>query len=99
VPPDVKDLIERDLKAALSEAGMLPEAIDLALPAIRRDRITCDNDKREVKGVKEAVDAFKAERPALFGDKMSYRDTTKSLVDIERARDMECFGQRAADLY
>lgn len=99
MPQDVKDLIERDLKAALTEAGMLPDVVDVVMPSIKRDGITCDNEKREVKGVKDAVDAFKKAKPALFGAKLGYRDTTKSLVDIERARDMERFGQRAADLY
>lgn len=116
-------LIERDLRASLTEAGMLPEAIDLALPAIKRDGITCDDEKFEVQGVKEVVDAFKAEKPALFGkpvaagprgtstgagptggaatggaEKISYRDSSKTLEQIERERDIANFGRPTAGI-
>jgi hypothetical protein len=98
MPQDVKDLIERDIKSALDAAGLLPQAIDLALPALKRDGITYDEKTRASKGVKEAVAALKAQKPSLFGA-AGYRDTTKSIDEIENARDMKRFGQRAADLY
>ena len=99
MPQDIKELIERDLKAALTEAGVPPESLDLALPVIKRDGIAYDDKARQLTGIDTAVAALKAEKPALFGAKSGYRDTTKALVDIERARDMERFGQSAADLY
>jgi hypothetical protein len=59
--------IDEALTSALKEAGMSDDVLLLALPAIKRDGITCDeNNKFAIAGVKEVVDAYKVEKPTLF---------------------------------
>lgn len=57
-------LVDETLRVLLKEAGAVD--VDLMLPAIKRESITCDDETFEVKGAKEVVDAFKTEKATLF---------------------------------
>jgi len=88
-------LIERDLKKALKEAGLNPDAFDMAMAKIKRDTITVDEAHGTTSGTRKAVEAFRKEHAGLFPS--DYRDSTKSLEQIERERDKRRFGTSTID--
>lgn len=62
-----QQLVDGELRTALKEAGAIDGTIDLILPAIKRDAIKCDDETFKIDGVKETIEAFKGEKPSLFG--------------------------------
>jgi hypothetical protein len=92
---DKPKLIDDAVRKMLVRSGILPEALDLALTAVKRDGIAYDESSRIVTGVRAAVSAFRKEKPGLFSS--GYRDMTKSIEQIERERDKQMFGRPAND--
>jgi hypothetical protein len=90
---DKPKLIDDAVRKLLVRSGVLPEVLDLAVQAVKRDGIAYDESSRIVTGVREAVAAFRKEKPGLFSS--GYRDLTKPLEQIERERDQQIFGTSA----